>query len=97
MSVQIGLLTLQLHLPFSQSLKDKRKLLNRVKSRVQNQYNASIAEVDYQDKWQLTTLAVAMVGNNHILLEKSLNDIGVFIDSIIIGQAEITAQAITYY
>lgn len=66
---------LELHLPASDSLKAKRSVLNRVKERVRSGFNASVAEVDYQDLWQRAALGVAIVGSAPGALDNVLRDI----------------------
>lgn len=70
----VGVATMRVHLPAVGSLKGKRAILNSVKGRVRSRFNASIAEVDDLDLWQMATLGVAVVGNDrrHVngLLEK---------------------------
>jgi len=70
----IGLVTIDLEIPASVSLKDKRRVIKSVITRVRNTFNVSIAEVGHQDHWQLATLAVVCVstdtGYAHGLLEK---------------------------
>jgi len=53
----------QLFLPDSQSLKHKRAVLSSLKERLHNRFNVSVAEVDHNDLWQRSTLAVAVVSN----------------------------------
>ena len=52
---------MQVHLffPESGSLKAKRAELNSVKAHLRTRNGASVAEVDHQDTWQRSTLAVA--------------------------------------
>lgn len=50
-------------IPMAASLKEKRSILRRMTTRVKNAYNVSIAEIDYQDKWQRTTLALVAVAS----------------------------------
>lgn len=57
----IGLLTIELQVPASASLKDKRQVLRSVIDRLRQDFNVSVAEVGHQDSWQLATLAVAAV------------------------------------
>ena len=64
MSCLVGLLTIELYLPASQSLKDKRRVLSSLKERLQRRFNVSLAEVDFQDKWQRIQLAAACVSND---------------------------------
>jgi uncharacterized protein YlxP (DUF503 family) len=59
----IGLCTLDLYLPGVSSLKEKRSILQSLLKRLQNTFNASVAEVDYQDVWQSAQIAVAVVTN----------------------------------
>ena len=70
----IGVCTIDLQVPESSSLKQKRQVIRSVVARVRNEFNVSIAEVDHQDSWQLATLAVACVSSDagyaHGLLER---------------------------
>ena len=66
---------LELHLPASDSLKAKRSVLNRVKERVRSGFNASVAEVEYQDLWQRAALGIAIVGSAPGALDNVLRDI----------------------
>lgn len=55
----VVLMRVHLHFPESGSLKAKRAELNRVKAHLRDRMGASVAEVDHQDSWQRSTLAVA--------------------------------------
>jgi uncharacterized protein YlxP (DUF503 family) len=59
-----GICKIKLHIPENQSLKDKRRIVKSIISRLRNQYNISIAEVDDHDLWQLATLGISCVSNN---------------------------------
>lgn len=76
----VAVLTVDLYLPGSASLKDKRAILRKLKDRLANKFNISIAEVDYHDKWQRAQLGIAQVSNDYKLLEKSMNTILNIID-----------------
>ena len=54
----------QLHLPESRSLKDKRQVVKSIKERIRNRFNVSIAEVDYLDLWQRCAIAIAVVSTS---------------------------------
>jgi len=54
----IGLLMLELYFPHSHSLKEKRKILNRIRDRVKRRYNVAFAEIDHLDKWQRAKLGI---------------------------------------
>ena len=68
--VVIALLTLDIHIPHAQSLKDKRMVIRRVKDRLRSKFNVSVAEVDHQDLWQRTQISVVTVGSDEGFLEK---------------------------
>jgi len=57
----VGILTVDLHLPEAQSLKQKRREVLRVKQRLARQVGASVAEVDHHDLWQRCRLSLAVV------------------------------------
>jgi len=57
----IGYCQIDLHIPMSHSLKDKRSVVRSIVARVSQQYNVSIAELDHQDIWQMASLGVACV------------------------------------
>ena len=59
----VGVCTIELRLHGNRSLKGKRQVLRSVKDRIRNRFNVSIAEVDYQDKWQRAVIALAAVSN----------------------------------
>jgi uncharacterized protein YlxP (DUF503 family) len=57
----IGSLTVTIHVPESQSLKEKRQVVRSVVSRLRQTFNVAVAEVGDQDVWQLATLGIACV------------------------------------
>jgi uncharacterized protein YlxP (DUF503 family) len=59
----VGLCTVELFIPESQSLKDKRQVLLSLKDRLREKFNLSVAEVDGQDLWQKAVLGIACVAN----------------------------------
>jgi len=68
----VGLLSVELYLPASQSLKDKRTVLRRLKDRL-GALNVSVAEVAHQDLWQRAGLGIATVGSSGQSAEQTLN------------------------
>jgi len=59
----VGLCTVELFIPESQSLKDKRQVLLSLKDRLREKFNLSVAEVDGQDLWQKAVLGLVCVAN----------------------------------
>ena len=56
----VALLSVECFLPMSQSLKDKRMVLRRVKDRL-GAMNIAIAEVAHQELWQRAGLGIVTV------------------------------------
>lgn len=73
----VGLCTVELFIPGSQSLKDKRQVIHGLKDRLRGKFNLSVAEVDRQNLWQKAILGMACVSteNSHAnqMLEQALN------------------------
>ena len=67
----VTLLTIELMIPHAQSLKDKRREVRGLKERIRSKFNASVAEVGYQDKWERASLAVGLVGSDKRQLEST--------------------------
>jgi uncharacterized protein YlxP (DUF503 family) len=57
----IGVLTLEIRLEHSHSLKDKRHVVKSLKDRLRNKFNVAVAEIDYQDLWQRASVAAVTV------------------------------------
>ncbi len=71
----VGLLSLELHLPESNSLKSKRMIIKSLKDRIRNKFNVSIAEVAANDLWQRSVLGVACVANETKIINAILNEV----------------------
>jgi hypothetical protein len=61
----IGVLTLELRLENSHSLKDKRHVVQGLKERLRNKFNVAVAEIDCQDLWQRGVVAAVTVSSDH--------------------------------
>jgi uncharacterized protein len=57
----VSILSFELFLPESRSLKDKRMVVRSVKAQLTNRVGCSIAEVDHHDVWQRARLTLACV------------------------------------
>ena len=71
----VGLLTLEIQLPYAHSLKEKRAVLRKVRDRLRAWFNVAVAELDHQDVWQRATLGVVSVSNSQALLESVFQQI----------------------
>ena len=67
----VALLSVELFLPMSQSLKDKRMVLRRLKDRV-GAMNVAVAEVAHQDVWQRAGLGIVTVASSDAVAGQTL-------------------------
>lgn len=66
----IGLLILEIYIPYSHSLKEKRKSLNKIKDRVKNRFNVAFAELDFLNKWQRSKIGLVTINKQKSMIEK---------------------------
>jgi len=71
----VGVLTLELSLPESHSLKDKRQTVKSLKDRLRTRYNVAVAEIDYQDLWQRALVSAVTVSGSHARAEQVLQSV----------------------
>ena len=71
--MHIGLLQLDVHIPYAHSLKDKRMALRSLKDRLRKRYNVSVSELDHQDLWQRAAVGIVSIGPDAGYLETQLN------------------------
>jgi uncharacterized protein len=71
----VGVITLELRLDESHSLKDKRHFVKSLKDRLRSKFNVSVAEIDYQDLWQRGLVAVVTVSNDQAHAEQVLQSV----------------------
>jgi hypothetical protein len=71
----IGVLTLELRLGDSHSLKDKRQVVKSLKERLRNRFNVAVAEIDYHDLWQRAAVAAVTVSADHGHAERVLRSV----------------------
>lgn len=71
----IGLLHMEILIPGARSLKDKRRGMNSLKTRLRNRFNCSVAEVGFKDKWGRSQLAICVVSDESAHVDKQLQEI----------------------
>lgn len=67
----VALLSVELFLPGSQSLKDKRMVLRRLKDRL-GKFNVAVSEVAHQDLWQRAGLGIVTISTSQAHAEQEL-------------------------
>jgi uncharacterized protein YlxP (DUF503 family) len=77
----IGCLQAKISIPAANSLKDKRMVVRSLKDRMLNKMNVSIAEVDHQDVWKSSRLAIVTVAAEKHIVEQRLAEVSDFIRS----------------
>jgi uncharacterized protein YlxP (DUF503 family) len=68
----IGVLTLEIHVEDSHSLKEKRHVVKSLKDRLRVRFNVSVAEIDGLDSWQRSVVAAVTVSSDRTRAEQVL-------------------------
>jgi uncharacterized protein YlxP (DUF503 family) len=79
--VHAAALSLDLHLPHSHSLKDKRAIIKPILEGCHRRFRVAAAEVDHQDRWQRAAIAVAVVAASNQHLTEVLDTLERFVRS----------------
>ncbi|MEI3604639.1 DUF503 domain-containing protein [Pseudogracilibacillus sp. SE30717A] len=69
------------HIYNTHSLKDKRSVIKRLIAKIRKDFNVSISEIDFQDLWQRTKLAIVTVANELLYAEKIIQEVIKMIDN----------------
>ena len=89
--MHILLITLELHIPLAQSLKDKRSHIKSLKDRISHRFNVSIAEIDFLDDWQRAMFGICIISNDKSYLDKQYS----LIESMVIDFSGLEVAKIT--
>jgi uncharacterized protein len=76
----VALVRFDLRIREAHSLKQKRRVVKTLTNGIGSTFNVSVAEVDFQDLWQRTAIAVATVGSQEYHLRKVLHDVEAFVE-----------------
>lgn len=69
----VGVLTLNLMISDSRSLKDKRQVVKSLLDGIRNKFNISAAELGALDAWQRSVIGVACISNEQTVANTVLN------------------------
>jgi uncharacterized protein YlxP (DUF503 family) len=69
--MRVALLHVEMHIPHSHSLKEKRMVLRRVKDRLQK-FNVAVAEIEHQELWQRAGLGIVAISTSGDHVEREL-------------------------
>ena len=74
--MHIATCVIKLHLEGVYSLKEKRRFLKSILTRLPKQFNVATAEIEHHDVWQTAVIGLVTIGNDtgylHGLLEKAV-------------------------
>jgi uncharacterized protein YlxP (DUF503 family) len=62
--------SLEIHLPYSHSLKEKRNVLRKTMDRLRARFNFFIFEIGHQDVWQRARVGAVSIGPDRKVLER---------------------------
>ncbi len=68
----VGVLTLEIQVEDSHSLKDKRHVIKSLKDRLRERFNVSVAEIDGLESWQHAVVAAVTVSADRVRAEQVL-------------------------
>ena len=71
----VGVITFELRLDDSFSLKDKRHYVKGLKDRLRARFNVAVAEIDYQDSWKHGLVAAVTVSADRPYAEQLLQSV----------------------
>jgi len=83
-----------LHLPQSQSLKEKRAVLRPLIEGLRRQLSVSVSEIAYHDTWQRVALGVALVAPDGGRLDSLIDRIRRYVDENL--EVEVCEVAVYY-
>lgn len=81
----VGVLTLEIRVEHSHSLKEKRHVVKSLKDRLRERFNVSVAEIDGLDSWQSSVIAAAIVSNDRVHAEQVLQAVEAHAASVLGG------------
>jgi len=73
-------------IPYSTSLKDKRRIVKSMKERIRTRFKLSVAEIDLQDALQYAQIGAALVSNSKDFGEKVMQKVVDFIEDNLDGR-----------
>ncbi len=68
----VGICKVELHIPGTNSLKGKRRVLKSLKDRIRNRFNVAVSEIDNHDLYQRATLGIVSISNERRHLDSTL-------------------------
>jgi len=77
----VALARFDLRIPGCGSLKEKRHVVKGLTAGLRSTFNVSVAEVDHQELWQRTAVAVAATAAEQYHLKKVMHEVERFVET----------------
>ena len=81
----LGILTLEIYVESSHSLKEKRHVIKSLKDRLRQRFNVSVAEIGHLDSWQASVVVAVTVSNDRVRAEQVLQAVEAHAESLLGG------------
>ena len=73
-------MTIRLHAPWVNSLKEKRMIVKSLVAKLQNKFHVSAAEVDEQDTHHIIVIGVAAIVPHNAMADSMMDEISAFVE-----------------
>ncbi len=78
--MNIAVMTFRLRAPWVHSLKEKRMIVRRLVTQLQNRFHVSAAETDAQDVHQIIVIGVAAIVPHNAMADSLMEEISLFVE-----------------
>ena len=83
MNTIVGVKRITFLMPENGSLKDRRQIIRKMRDTLRAKFNVSFAEIETDDQWQRSIVAVSMVANEEQVLRAAFLQISNLIETTI--------------
>lgn len=90
----VGISTIEIFLPDSKSLKDKRQAVKKIIEKTRAKFNISIAEFSQNNLWQRAKIGFSVVGVKKDHIDMAIENVYNYIESLYIGKIIDTSSEI---
>ena len=79
--MSLGILSLHIGVPGCGSLKEKRSRIKPLLARLHREFNVSVAELEFQDRWQETLIGCALLSSDTAQTQRALQSIADWVET----------------
>lgn len=76
----IGNCIVEIYIPDTSSIKEKRNIIKALKDRIRNKFNVSISQIDTNNNHRISILAIAAVANERNYVNRLLSNVVKFME-----------------